>query len=176
VHGAENRARNGAKRNGAPSTTNAAPKQRKTGRGPNSSKRRESVQSTASSTNAESCPDTIAGRVKYSELARDNDWVDQELIDAIERDIVDHGEKVSFEDIAGLEHTKQLLQETVMLPQIAPHLFTVRLATSLALNLLVWRVVLSTVTLRAGWPSETMQRCAHVWASRDRKNAASEGK
>ncbi|GMF45318.1 unnamed protein product [Phytophthora fragariaefolia] len=30
---------------------------------------------------------------------------------------------ISFEQIAGLEHTKQLLQEAVMLPQIAPHLF-----------------------------------------------------
>jgi katanin p60 ATPase-containing subunit A1 len=41
----------------------------------------------------------------------------------IERDIVDNGPKVTFENIAGLEHTKQLLQEAVMLPQIAPHLF-----------------------------------------------------
>ncbi|KAI9988809.1 hypothetical protein PInf_022393 [Phytophthora infestans] len=61
------------------------------------------------------------GKVKYSELAKENDWVDQELIEAIERDIVDHGESVTFDQIAGLEHTKQLLQETVMLPQIAPH-------------------------------------------------------
>lgn len=68
----------------------------------------------------------IAGRTKYSDLAKESGWVDQELIEAIERDIVDQGEKVTFEDIAGLEHTKQLLQETVMLPQIAPHLFEVR--------------------------------------------------
>ena len=58
-------------------------------------------------------------------MAKENGWVDQELIEAIERDIVDHGEQVAFENIAGLEHTKQLLLETVMLPQIAPHLFTV---------------------------------------------------
>ncbi|KAG7390804.1 Katanin p60 ATPase-containing subunit A1 [Phytophthora pseudosyringae] len=119
----ENRARNGAKRSGASSTLTVDSKQRKTGRGPRSSKRRESVQSTASSTNTESCQETIAGKVKYSELAKENGWVDQELIEAIERDIVDHGEKVTFERIAGLEHAKQLLQETVMLPQIAPHLF-----------------------------------------------------
>lgn len=69
----------------------------------------------------------IAGRIKYSELAKENNWVDQELIESIERDIVDHGERVTFEDIAGLDHTKHLLQETVMLPQLAPHLFKVRL-------------------------------------------------
>uniref|UniRef100_K3XA84 AAA+ ATPase domain-containing protein n=1 Tax=Globisporangium ultimum (strain ATCC 200006 / CBS 805.95 / DAOM BR144) TaxID=431595 RepID=K3XA84_GLOUD len=64
-----------------------------------------------------------AGKQKYSDLAKEYGWVDQELIEAIERDIVDQGERITFNDIAGLEHTKQLLQETVMLPQIAPHLF-----------------------------------------------------
>ncbi|KAG2812229.1 hypothetical protein PC112_g15265 [Phytophthora cactorum] len=123
VHGAENRSRNAVKRSVASASTTEA-KQRKTGRGSLKSKRRESVQSTASSTNTESCRETIAGKVKYSELAKENDWVDLELIEAIERDIVDHGEKVTFDQIAGLEHTKHLLQETVMLPQIAPHLFT----------------------------------------------------
>ncbi|ETM33359.1 hypothetical protein, variant 1 [Phytophthora nicotianae] len=120
---AENRSRNAVKRSGT-SASASETKQRKTGRNSLKSKRRESVQSTASSTNMESNQETIAGKVKYSELAMENDWVDQELIEAIERDIVDHGEKVTFEQIAGLEHTKQLLQETVMLPQIAPHLFT----------------------------------------------------
>ncbi|KAL4129389.1 hypothetical protein PRIC2_005397 [Phytophthora ramorum] len=117
----ENRVRNGAKRSLASSAANPESKQRKTGQDPRASKRRESVQSTASSTNSQG---TIAGKVKYSELAKENGWVDGELIEAIERDIVDHGENVTFENIAGLEHTKQLLQETVMLPQIAPHLFT----------------------------------------------------
>ncbi|ETW04881.1 hypothetical protein H310_03992 [Aphanomyces invadans] len=60
---------------------------------------------------------------KYSELARENGWCDVELIEGIERDIVDTGPKITFDDIAGLEHTKELLQEAVMLPQIAPHLF-----------------------------------------------------
>ncbi|KAE9322375.1 hypothetical protein PF008_g17604 [Phytophthora fragariae] len=120
----ENKAQNGAKRSGESSMSSADAKQRKTGQGPRSSKRRESVQSTASSVNNELGQETIAGKVKYSELAKENDWVNRELIEAIERDIVDHGEKITFENIAGLEHTKQLLQETVMLPQIAPHLFT----------------------------------------------------
>lgn len=60
---------------------------------------------------------------KYSELAREEGMVDLELIEMIERDIVDSAPKISFDNIAGLEHTKQLLQEAVMLPQIAPHLF-----------------------------------------------------
>ncbi|KAI9979661.1 hypothetical protein PInf_028196 [Phytophthora infestans] len=121
--GVESRSRNAVKRGGASALATES-KQRKTRRGSLKSKRRESVQSTASSTTTESNQETIAGKVKYSELAKENDWVDQELIEAIERDIVDHGESVTFDQIAGLEHTKQLLQETVMLPQIAPHLFT----------------------------------------------------
>ncbi|KAG1707286.1 hypothetical protein DVH05_026480 [Phytophthora capsici] len=60
---------------------------------------------------------------KYSEKAKEEGWVDLELIEMIERDIVDAGPPVTFEQIAGLEHTKELLQEAVMLPQIAPHLF-----------------------------------------------------
>ncbi|RLN87241.1 hypothetical protein BBJ28_00014738, partial [Nothophytophthora sp. Chile5] len=60
---------------------------------------------------------------KYADLAREEGWADLELIEMIERDIVDSAAAVSFEQIAGLEHTKQLLQEAVMLPQIAPHLF-----------------------------------------------------
>ncbi|KAH7491998.1 Katanin p60 ATPase-containing subunit A-like 1 [Phytophthora ramorum] len=60
---------------------------------------------------------------KYSEKAKEEGWVDLELIEMIERDIVDSAAAISFEQIAGLEHTKQLLQEAVMLPQIAPHLF-----------------------------------------------------
>ncbi|KAF4043475.1 ATPase family associated domain-containing protein lid 3 [Phytophthora infestans] len=121
--GVESRSRNVVKRGGTSALATES-KQRKTRRGSLKSKRRESVQSTASSTTTESNQETIAGKVKYSELAKENDWVDQELIEAIERDIVDHGESVTFDQIAGLEHTKQLLQETVMLPQIAPHLFT----------------------------------------------------
>ncbi|ETN18331.1 hypothetical protein PPTG_03969 [Phytophthora nicotianae INRA-310] len=60
---------------------------------------------------------------KYSDKAKEEGWVDLELIEMIERDIVDSGPPVTFEQIAGLEHTKELLQESVMLPQIAPHLF-----------------------------------------------------
>ncbi|EQC26023.1 microtubule-severing ATPase [Saprolegnia diclina VS20] len=70
-----------------------------------------------------STPKKPGEKAKYSEMAREQGWVDVELIEGIERDIVDNGPKITFDDIAGLEHTKQLLQEAVMLPQIAPHLF-----------------------------------------------------
>ncbi|GMF65614.1 unnamed protein product [Phytophthora lilii] len=60
---------------------------------------------------------------KYSDMAREEGWADLELIEMIERDIVDSAAAISFDQIAGLENTKQLLQEAVMLPQFAPHLF-----------------------------------------------------
>ncbi|OQR86663.1 katanin p60 ATPase-containing subunit [Achlya hypogyna] len=70
-----------------------------------------------------STPKKPGEKPKYSDMAREQGWVDLELIEGIERDIVDNGPKITFDDIAGLEHTKALLQEAVMLPQIAPHLF-----------------------------------------------------
>ncbi|KDO33009.1 hypothetical protein SPRG_01825 [Saprolegnia parasitica CBS 223.65] len=67
---------------------------------------------------------TDEGLPKYSDIARAERRVDLDLIEAIERDIVDRGAKVQFEDIAGLDHVKNLLKEAVMLPRFAPHLFT----------------------------------------------------
>lgn len=61
---------------------------------------------------------------KYSEVARENGWADLELIDSIERDIVEHKVDVKFESIAGHETAKQLLQETVLLPFWMPDFFT----------------------------------------------------
>uniref|UniRef100_M4C0N8 AAA+ ATPase domain-containing protein n=1 Tax=Hyaloperonospora arabidopsidis (strain Emoy2) TaxID=559515 RepID=M4C0N8_HYAAE len=121
-----NQTRKDTKRSGTLTTARTNVNRRKTRREPQlqSAKRRESVQSAASLNSTGACQDTIAEKMKYSEMARENGWVDQELIEIIERDIVDHGEKVTFENVAGLEHIKQLLQETVMLPQMAPHLFT----------------------------------------------------
>ncbi|TYZ60272.1 hypothetical protein PybrP1_008503 [[Pythium] brassicae (nom. inval.)] len=125
--GKENAHRNNIKRTSIAASKASEPPSlsRRAGARPNA-KRRESAESSGSASVSEpaaAVSSTIAGKAKYSELARDSGWVDQELIEAIERDIVDQGERVTFEDIAGLEHTKQLLQETVMLPQIAPHLF-----------------------------------------------------
>ncbi|CAI5735895.1 unnamed protein product [Hyaloperonospora brassicae] len=123
--GCDNQVRKRAKRSGTLPAVCRNSKQSTAGRREvRSAKRRESAQSAASSNSTGACRDTIAGKQKYSEIAKENGWADQELIEVIERDIVDHGEKVTFENVAGLEHIKQLLQETVMLPQMAPHLFS----------------------------------------------------
>jgi len=63
------------------------------------------------------------GKQKYSELAKDQGWADQELIETIERDIVDHGVSITWETIAGLKEAKQLLQEAVVLPLWMPDYF-----------------------------------------------------
>ncbi|TMW55784.1 hypothetical protein Poli38472_010666 [Pythium oligandrum] len=95
---------------------------RRLNRGSTGSGKRSSLDPPAKIPNSEE-NDTIAGKQKYSDIAKEAGWADQELIESIEREIVDQGERITFPDIAGLEHTKQLLQEAVMLPQIAPHLF-----------------------------------------------------
>lgn len=61
---------------------------------------------------------------KYSDMARENGWADMELIEGIERDIVEHNVDVKFDSIAGLETAKQLLQEAVLLPSWVPKFFT----------------------------------------------------
>lgn len=125
----ENVHRNSVKRATTSKASDLASRRNSKSTAQQKSKRRESDQSSASISSIceATAVATIAGKPKYSDMAKENGWVDQELIEAIERDIVDQGEKITFDDIAGLEHTKQLLQETVMLPQIAPHLFEVLL-------------------------------------------------
>lgn len=65
-------------------------------------------------------------RLKFSELARQEAWPDLELIEAIERDIVDTKLNVTWETIAGLSEAKHLLQEAVVLPLWMPEYFKVR--------------------------------------------------
>lgn len=48
--------------------------------------------------------------VKFSDVAREEGWADVELIETIERDIVDTKVSVSWESIAGLSEAKHLLQ------------------------------------------------------------------
>ena len=50
--------------------------------------------------------------------------LDKELIDKIENEILDSGETVTFDDIAGLEHAKATVQELVCWPMKRPDLFT----------------------------------------------------
>eukprot|EP00697_Spironema_sp_BW2_P001063 gnl/Spiro4/11446_TR6047_c0_g1_i1.p1 gnl/Spiro4/11446_TR6047_c0_g1~~gnl/Spiro4/11446_TR6047_c0_g1_i1.p1 ORF type:complete len:392 (-),score=86.88 gnl/Spiro4/11446_TR6047_c0_g1_i1:668-1807(-) len=48
---------------------------------------------------------------------------DKELVQMLERDIIDKGVRVRFDDIAGLDDAKRLLQEAVVLPLLLPDYF-----------------------------------------------------
>ncbi|MCQ2821625.1 MAG: hypothetical protein MJ252_30570, partial [archaeon] len=48
---------------------------------------------------------------------------DSELIEMIEKEVVEHNPAVSFEDIAELEGAKRTLQEAVILPLLMPDFF-----------------------------------------------------
>lgn len=48
---------------------------------------------------------------------------DRELIEMLERDVLDKNPQVSFDDIAELNETKLLLQEAVLLPIMMPEFF-----------------------------------------------------
>ena len=50
--------------------------------------------------------------------------LDKELIEKIENEILDSGETVTFDDIAGLDHAKSTVQELVCWPMKRPDLFT----------------------------------------------------
>lgn len=50
---------------------------------------------------------------------------DSDLIDMLEREVVDTSPCVKFEDIAELDQAKNTLKEAVLLPILMPHYFTV---------------------------------------------------
>ncbi|KAL3808516.1 hypothetical protein ACHAXA_008337 [Cyclostephanos tholiformis] len=58
------------------------------------------------------------------ELPEELRGLDKELIEKINNEIVDTGEQVTFDDIAGLKHAKQTVNELVIMPMIRPDLFT----------------------------------------------------
>ena len=60
---------------------------------------------------------------KFSEVARQEGWADLELIEGIERDIVEGKVNVAWSSIAGLAEAKQLLEEAVVLPLWMPEYF-----------------------------------------------------
>jgi katanin p60 ATPase-containing subunit A1 len=63
-------------------------------------------------------------KIKFSELAKQEGWADLELIESIERDIVEGKVSVTWDSVAGLPEAKQLLQEAVVLPLWMPEYFT----------------------------------------------------
>ncbi|CAN0215695.1 unnamed protein product, partial [Ectocarpus sp. 8 AP-2014] len=64
-----------------------------------------------------------AQQPRYSDLAREEGWADRELIESLERDIVERGVSVTWDQIADLKDAKQLLQEAVVLPLWMPDYF-----------------------------------------------------
>ena len=58
------------------------------------------------------------------ELPEELRGLDKELIEKINNEIVDTGEKVTFNDIAGLKQAKETVNELVIMPMIRPDLFT----------------------------------------------------
>ena len=60
---------------------------------------------------------------KYSEIAKEEGWIDLPLVESIEREIVEGKVTVKWESIAGLEEPKHLLQEAVVLPLWMPEYF-----------------------------------------------------
>ena len=50
--------------------------------------------------------------------------LDKELIEKIINEIVDSGERITFDDIAGLDNAKQAVNELVIMPMLRPELFT----------------------------------------------------
>ena len=63
------------------------------------------------------------GKLKYSEKAREEGWADVELIESIEREIMDENVATSWDEIADLVEAKRLLEETVVLPLWVPDYF-----------------------------------------------------
>jgi katanin p60 ATPase-containing subunit A1 len=61
--------------------------------------------------------------MKYGDLAREEGWADVELIEGIEREIVQSVDNVTWDDIAELDTAKRLLQEAVVLPLWMPDYF-----------------------------------------------------
>lgn len=50
--------------------------------------------------------------------------IDAKMIELIENEIMDHGTKVEWDDIAGLEFAKNTIQEIVIWPMLRPDIFT----------------------------------------------------
>lgn len=50
---------------------------------------------------------------------------DTELIEMMEREVVDQNPNIKFEDIAELDNAKNLLKEAVLLPLLIPDYFIV---------------------------------------------------
>lgn len=64
-----------------------------------------------------------SSQLKYSDLARQEGWADVELIESIEREIMDENVSTGWDEIADLVEAKRLLEEAVVLPLWVPDYF-----------------------------------------------------
>lgn len=89
---------------------------------PNSSGRNQP--STNKNNNANNSTSTSSNGNNDEELPEELRGLDKELIEKINNEIVDDGQKVTFNDIAGLENAKNTVNELVIYPMKRPDLFT----------------------------------------------------
>jgi katanin p60 ATPase-containing subunit A1 len=119
----------------APSTAEAAsaaprrkdpiPTRRVTGPSPPAPRSGGAGRSSAESRKSAAGGDSAANgeKKKFSELAKEEGWADTELIEGVERDIVEGKVNVTMDSIAGLGEAKHLLHEAVVLPIWMPEYF-----------------------------------------------------
>ena len=77
----------------------------------------------ASSSEALSCTTRAKSNIQQEEKKFDPAGYDKELVESLERDIVQRNPCVSWESVAGLQEPKKLLKEAVILPLIVPDFF-----------------------------------------------------
>lgn len=94
------------KREGGPAQPNNS-----TGRNQNSNSNNNPTSSNSNGSNDDELPEELRG-------------LDKELVEKINNEIVDNGQKVTFDDIAGLENAKNTVNELVIYPMKRPDLFT----------------------------------------------------
>jgi len=91
--------------------------------GPYATLQKHNSSNSANSRAEDTPPLALNGKPRYSDVAREAGWADTELIESIEREIVEQGVNVSWDSIADLQEAKQLLQEAVVLPLWMPDYF-----------------------------------------------------
>jgi SpoVK/Ycf46/Vps4 family AAA+-type ATPase len=69
-------------------------------------------------------PSSASGKEEEEELPEELQHLEKELVRKIQNEIMESGETISFDDIAGLEDAKQTVQEVVCWPMKRPDLFT----------------------------------------------------
>lgn len=87
------------------------------------SSQRPSSSNTGGQTNKQSCKES-KGNEEEDELPEELQHLDKELVKKIQNEIMESGDTVTFDDIAGLEDAKKTVREVVCWPMQRPDLFT----------------------------------------------------